>query len=169
MQAYKPPHNIFIRESIDEELSDDVEDDVFIRDRKSREVRKIFTQTFFLCICCIWIALCFVPTIGKRRKWSQEATHGTASQRQEKTNVPQNKRRGIRTASEKCLLEMLWTIYLCIFRSSCPNFGYIFDRLFVDNIPNHYSAGQGLVQKSRIGCNKQHCAKRWHKFRIQFV
>lgn len=40
MQAYKPPHNIVIRDSIDEELSDDVEDDVFIRDRKSREVRK---------------------------------------------------------------------------------------------------------------------------------
>lgn len=66
MQAYKPPHNIVIRDSIDEELSDDVEDDVFIRDRKSREVRtfkKKNTTRFsiaylFLVFECV---LLFVP------------------------------------------------------------------------------------------------------------
>lgn len=37
MKAYKPSTHIAVRDC-DDDLSDDVEDDVFIRDRKSRTV-----------------------------------------------------------------------------------------------------------------------------------
>lgn len=44
MKAYQPPCKLAVRDSLDDEFSDDVEDDVFIRDGKSS---KVSTQIFF--------------------------------------------------------------------------------------------------------------------------
>lgn len=38
MKPYCPSTRIAVRDSIDEDLSDDIEDDVFIRDGKSNKV-----------------------------------------------------------------------------------------------------------------------------------
>lgn len=39
MKPYVPSARVAVRESFDEDLSDDIEDDVFIRDGKSIKVR----------------------------------------------------------------------------------------------------------------------------------
>lgn len=39
MKPYVPSKRVAVRESFDEDLSDDIEDDVFIRDGKSIKVR----------------------------------------------------------------------------------------------------------------------------------
>lgn len=38
MRPYVPSNRIAIRDSIDEEISDDIEDDVFIKDARSAKV-----------------------------------------------------------------------------------------------------------------------------------
>lgn len=48
MKPYVPPDRIAIRDSIDEEISDDIEDDVFIRDGKLEKVRNLnFFNVYF--------------------------------------------------------------------------------------------------------------------------
>lgn len=44
MKPYTPSTRLAIRDSIDEELSDDIEDEVFIRDGKSVRVIFIYRQ-----------------------------------------------------------------------------------------------------------------------------
>ena len=40
MKPYKPSSKLAVRDSLEDEFSDDVEDDVFIRDGKSAKVSK---------------------------------------------------------------------------------------------------------------------------------
>lgn len=42
MKPYVPSTRVAVRESFDEDLSDDIEDDVFIRDGKSIKVRNFW-------------------------------------------------------------------------------------------------------------------------------
>lgn len=42
MRPYVPSNRIAIRDSIDEDISDDVDDEVFIKDSKTSKVFKVF-------------------------------------------------------------------------------------------------------------------------------
>lgn len=48
MKPYTPSSRLAVRDSIDEELSDDVEDEVFIRDGKSIRVNFYHSHLIFL-------------------------------------------------------------------------------------------------------------------------
>lgn len=45
IKAYSPSEKIVVRDSLDDEISDDVEDDVFIRDGKSARVRSTIIRS----------------------------------------------------------------------------------------------------------------------------
>lgn len=47
MKPYKPSTKVAVRESLDDDFSDDVEDDVFIRDGKMSKVTSQFTVASF--------------------------------------------------------------------------------------------------------------------------
>lgn len=46
MRPYVPSNRIAIRDSIDEDISDDVDDEVFIKDSKTSKVFEVFFKLF---------------------------------------------------------------------------------------------------------------------------
>lgn len=48
MRPYVPSNRIAIRDSIDEDISDDVDDEVFIKDSKTSKVFKFFFNEIFI-------------------------------------------------------------------------------------------------------------------------
>lgn len=79
MKPYVPSARVAVRESFDEDLSDDIEDDVFIRDGKSIKVRIQLNSTIYSLLYKFSFTRFFVPMAGIRRKRIEATVDGSTT------------------------------------------------------------------------------------------
>lgn len=78
MKPYVPSSRVAVRESFDEDLSDDIEDDVFIRDGKSIKVSVIKLSVIPVSHKCAYVLTFYLfYSKGVRREWIETTFNGT--------------------------------------------------------------------------------------------